>query len=160
MILLGQYRQRAATRGGTDPAAEAFHRPSSWKWCAGARSCEAAQGQNRVNIFLVGYHIALDHTVDNVIKIIQRDLPAGPTHARICATSLNLKKSKSTGAGNQVETLKGVKIDRKKYGLLDARLWRDASWSRGWTGELRSRLTPFSNCSCHELTRLSVTTKS
>ncbi len=68
---------------------------------------------------LVGYHIALDH-MDDVIRVIRgsssRAVARESLHEFFENRSVNLLALR---IGDKAETLKGVKLDRKKYGLAD-----------------------------------------
>ncbi len=66
---------------------------------------------------LLGYQIALDH-LDDVIRII-RGSRAAPMPARICSTISETRRRRCARIGRRAETLKGVKLDRKTYGLSD-----------------------------------------
>jgi DNA gyrase subunit A len=76
------------------------------------------KAQEREHI-LLGYHIALDH-MDDVIRIIR-----GSSSRAIARESLHEYFENKTVSllalreGGRPETVKGVKLDRKKYGLAD-----------------------------------------
>ncbi len=66
---------------------------------------------------LLGYHIALDH-LDNVIKVIRGSSSRANARENLFAYFDNKSVNIITGS-EKTETLKGVKLDRKKYGLSD-----------------------------------------
>ena len=76
------------------------------------------KAQEREHI-LLGYHIALDH-MDDVIRIIR-----GSSSRAVAREGLHEYFENKTVSllalreGGRVETLKGVKLDRKRYGLAD-----------------------------------------
>ncbi len=96
---------------------------------------------------LVGYNIALDH-VDNVIRIIRGS--SSRANARENLHDFFQNKSIQvlpTGprAGDKTETLKGVKLDNKRYGLADDVL-----------GLSYAQIDALLELQLHRLTRLSV----
>ena len=107
---------------------------------------ELRKAEEREHI-LLGYNIALDH-VDNVIRIIR-----GSTSRANARENLHdFFQNKSiqvlpTGprAGDKTETLKGVKLDNKKYGMPD-----DA------VGLSYAQIDALLELQLHRLTRLSV----
>ena len=113
---------------------------------------ELRKAEEREHI-LLGYHIALDH-VDDVIKIIRGSSSRANARENLHDFFEN-KEVKILGAGGRTETLKGVKLDRKKYGLIE-----DASLAR-WTSRNRNGLSfvqidAILELQLHRLTRLSV----
>src|SRR3984893_10766612 len=68
---------------------------------------------------LLGYHIAVDH-LDNAIKIIRGSASRANARENLHAYFSNKSVEIVSGArGEKKETLKGVKLDNKKYGLSD-----------------------------------------
>ena len=66
---------------------------------------------------LLGYHIAVDH-LDNAIKIIRGSASRANARENLHAYFSNKSVEIVSGArGEKTETLKGVKLDAKKYGL-------------------------------------------
>jgi DNA gyrase subunit A len=65
---------------------------------------------------LLGYQIALDH-VDDVVKIIRGS--SSRANARENLHDYFENKTITIQVGNRNETMKGVKLDRKKYGFPD-----------------------------------------
>jgi len=66
---------------------------------------------------LLGYHIAVDH-LDNAIKIIRGSASRANARENLHAYFSNKSVEIISGArGEKTETLKGVKLDAKKYGL-------------------------------------------
>jgi len=66
---------------------------------------------------LLGYHIAVDH-LDNAIKIIRGSVSRANARENLHAYFSNKSVEIVSGArGEKTETLKGVKLDAKKYGL-------------------------------------------
>jgi DNA gyrase subunit A len=92
---------------------------------------------------LVGYHISLDH-VDNVIKIIRGSSSRANARENLHEFFEN-KEVRILGAGDRTETIKGVKLDRKKYGLPD-----------DVTGLSYAQIDAILELQLHRLTRLSV----
>src|ERR1700684_3163892 len=101
---------------------------------------------------LVGYHIALDH-VDNVIKIIRGSSSRANARENLHDFFEN-KEVKILTAGNRTETLKGIKLDRKKYGLLDVGC--GAAHARARIGLSYAQIDAILELQLHRLTRLSV----
>src|ERR1700693_2614336 len=66
---------------------------------------------------LLGYQKALDH-LDEILKIIRGSSSRANARENLHDFFEN-KDVKILTAGNKTETLKGIKLDRKKYGLLD-----------------------------------------
>jgi DNA gyrase subunit A len=112
---------------------------------------ELRKAQAREHI-LIGYHIALDH-VDNVIKIIR-----GSTSRQNARENLHdffeNKEVKILTAGGRNETIKGVKIDRKKYGIVDVGF--GAAEAGSGTGLSFAQIDAILELQLHRLTRLSV----
>jgi DNA gyrase subunit A len=107
---------------------------------------ELRKAEEREHI-LLGYNIALDH-VDNVIRIIRGS--SSRANARENLHDFFQNKSIQvlpTGprAGDKTETLKGVKLDNKKYGMPD-----DA------VGLSYAQIDALLELQLHRLTRLSV----
>jgi DNA gyrase subunit A len=68
---------------------------------------------------LLGYHIAVDH-LDSAIKIIRGSASRANARENLHAYFSNKSVEIVSGArGEKKETLKGVKLDNKKYGLPD-----------------------------------------
>jgi len=68
---------------------------------------------------LLGYHIAVDH-LDSAIKIIRGSASRANARDNLHAYFSNKSVEIVSGArGEKTETLKGVKLDAKKYGLSD-----------------------------------------
>ena len=88
---------------------------------------------------LLGYHIALDH-VDNVIRIIRGSSSRADARENLHEYFRKQDVEISARAARSTETLKGVKLDRKKYGISS----RDDVDRASAT----SRSTPSSNCNC------------
>ncbi len=101
---------------------------------------------------LVGYHISLDH-VDNVIKIIRGSSSRANARENLHDFFEN-KEVKILTAGNRTETLKGIKLDRKKYGLLDVGF--GAAQAGAGIGLSYAQIDAILELQLHRLTRLSV----
>jgi DNA gyrase subunit A len=101
---------------------------------------------------LVGYHISLDH-VDNVIKIIRGSSSRANARENLHDFFEN-KEVKILTAGNRTETLKGIKLDRKKYGLLDVGF--GAVQPGAGIGLTYPQIDAILELQLHRLTRLSV----
>jgi DNA gyrase subunit A len=101
---------------------------------------------------LVGYHISLDH-VDDVIKIIRGSSSRANARENLHDFFEN-KEVKILTAGNRTETLKGIKLDRKKYGLLDVGF--GATQAGAGTGLSYPQIDAILELQLHRLTRLSV----
>ena len=101
---------------------------------------------------LVGYHISLDH-VDNVIKIIRGSSSRANARENLHNFFEN-KEVKILGAGEKTVTLKGVKLDRKKYGLLDVGF--GATQAGAGIGLSYVQIDAILELQLHRLTRLSV----
>jgi DNA gyrase subunit A len=101
---------------------------------------------------LVGYHISLDH-VDNVIKIIRGSSSRANARENLHDFFEN-KEVKILTAGNRTETLKGIKLDRKKYGLLDVGF--GATQAGAGIGLSYTQIDAILELQLHRLTRLSV----
>src|SRR6204780_5453996 len=101
---------------------------------------------------LVGYHISLDH-VDNVIKIIRGSSSRANARENLHDFFEN-KEVKILTAGNKTETLKGIKLDRKKYGLLDVGF--GAAQAGAGIGLSYVQIDAILELQLHRLTRLSV----
>ena len=101
---------------------------------------------------LVGYHISLDH-VDNVIKIIRGSASRANARENLHDFFEN-KEVKILTAGNRTETLKGIKLDRKKYGLLDVGF--GAAQAGAGIGLSYAQIDAILELQLHRLTRLSV----
>ncbi len=101
---------------------------------------------------LVGYHIALDH-VDNVIKIIRGSSSRANARENLHDFFEN-KEVTILGAGNKTETLKGIKLDRKKYGILDVGF--GATQAGAGIGLSYVQIDAILELQLHRLTRLSV----
>ena len=101
---------------------------------------------------LVGYHISLDH-VDNVIKIIRGSSSRANARENLHDFFEN-KEVKILTAGNKTETLKGIKLDRKKYGLLDVGF--GATQAGAGIGLSYVQIDAILELQLHRLTRLSV----
>jgi DNA gyrase subunit A len=101
---------------------------------------------------LIGYHIALDH-VDDVIRIIRGSSSRANARENLHDFFQN-KEVKILGAGGRSETLKGVKLDRKKYGLLDVGF--GAVEADAGIGLSFAQIDAILELQLHRLTRLSV----
>src|ERR1700691_3007599 len=101
---------------------------------------------------LVGYHISLDH-VDNVIKIIRGSSSRANARENLHDFFEN-KEVKILTAGNRTETLKGIKLDRKKYSLLDVGF--GATQAGAGIGLTYPQIDAILELQLHRLTRLSV----
>jgi len=99
---------------------------------------------------LVGYHISLDH-VDSVIRIIRGSSSRANARENLHDFFEN-KDVRILGAGEKMETLKGIKLDRKKYGLSDDR----AAQADGGIGLSYVQIDAILELQLHRLTRLSV----
>jgi DNA gyrase subunit A len=77
---------------------------------------ELRKAREREHI-LLGYHIALDY-IDDVIKIIRGS--SSRANARENLFQFFTNKSIRVQVGNSEQTLKGVKLDAKKYGIIAA----------------------------------------
>ncbi len=103
---------------------------------------------------LVGYHISLDH-VDNVIKIIRGSSSRANARENLHDFFEN-KDIKILGAGDKTETLKGVKLDRKKYGLIDVTGGLLGVQAGAGIGLSYAQIDAILELQLHRLTRLSV----
>src|SRR6202166_5151754 len=112
---------------------------------------ELRKAESREHI-LVGYHIALDH-VDNVIKIIRGSSSRANARENLHDFFEN-KEVKILTAGNKTEILKGIKLDRKKYGLLDVGF--GATQAGAGIGLSNVQIDAILELQLHRLTRLSV----
>ena len=101
---------------------------------------------------LIGYRISLDH-VDNVIKIIRGSSSRANARENLHDFFDN-KDVKIVGAGERSETIRGVKLDRKKYGLLDVGF--GATQADAGTGLSYVQIDAILELQLHRLTRLSV----
>ncbi len=101
---------------------------------------------------LLGYHIALDH-VDNVIRIIRGSSSRANARENLHDFFEN-KEVKIQTAGGRTETIKGVKIDRKKYGLVDVGF--GAMQAGAGPGLSFVQIDAILELQLHRLTRLSV----
>ncbi len=101
---------------------------------------------------LIGYHISLDH-VDNVIKIIRGSSSRANARENLHDFFEN-KEVKILNASNKTETLKGIKLDRKKYGLLDVGF--GAVQAGAGIGLSYVQIDAILELQLHRLTRLSV----
>jgi DNA gyrase subunit A len=77
---------------------------------------ELRKAREREHI-LLGYHIALDY-IDDVIKIIRGSSSRASARENLFQFFTN--KSIRVQVGNSEQTLKGVKLDAKKYGIIAA----------------------------------------
>ena len=112
---------------------------------------ELRKAQAREHI-LLGYHIALDH-VDNVIKIIRGSSSRQNARENLHDFFEN-KEVKIQTAGGRTETIKGVKIDRKKYGIVDVGF--GAGEAGAGSGLSFTQIDAILELQLHRLTRLSV----
>src|SRR4029077_6151291 len=112
---------------------------------------ELRKAQSREHI-LLGYHIPLD-PVDNVIKIIRGSSSRADAREKLHYFFEN-KEVKILTAGGRTETLKGVKLDRKKYGILDVGL--GATQAGAGIGLSFVQIDAILELQLHRLTRLSV----
>jgi len=107
------------------------------------------KAQEREHI-LLGYQIALDH-VDNVVKIIRGS--SSRANARENLHEYFENKTISILVGTRTESLKGIKLDRKKYGLPeDAQL----AGAEAGIGLSYIQIDAILELQLHRLTRLSV----
>src|ERR1700690_3382479 len=107
---------------------------------------ELRKAREREHI-LLGYHIALDY-IDDVIKIIRGS--SSRANARENLREFFTSKSIRVLVGNSEQTLKGVKLDAKKYGLAGA-------ISSGETPGLSYlQIDAILELQLHRLTRLSI----
>jgi DNA gyrase subunit A len=94
---------------------------------------------------LLGYRIAVDH-LDNAIKIIRGSASRANARENLHAYFSNKSVEIVSGSrGEKTETLKGIKLDNKKYGLPD-----DA------TGLSLIQIDAILELQLHRLTRLSI----
>jgi DNA gyrase subunit A len=94
---------------------------------------------------LLGYRIAVDH-LDNAIKIIRGSASRANARENLFAYFSNKSVEIISGArGDKTETLKGIKLDNKKYGISD-----DA------TGLSLIQIDAILELQLHRLTRLSI----
>jgi DNA gyrase subunit A len=112
---------------------------------------ELRKAESREHI-LIGYHISLDH-VDNVIKVIRGSSSRANARENLHDFFEN-KEVKILTAGNKTETLKGIKLDRKKYGLLDVGF--GAVQAGAGIGLSYVQIDAILELQLHRLTRLSV----
>jgi len=112
---------------------------------------ELRKAESREHI-LIGYHISLDH-VDNVIKVIRGSSSRANARENLHDFFEN-KEVKILTAGNKIETLKGIKLDRKKYGLLDVGF--GAVQAGAGIGLSYVQIDAILELQLHRLTRLSV----
>src|SRR5215469_4873873 len=112
---------------------------------------ELRKAQAREHI-LLGYHVALDH-VDNVIKIIRGSSSRQNARENLHDFFEN-KEVKIQTAGGRTETVKGVKIDRKKYGVVDVGF--GAAQAGAGEGLSFVQIDAILELQLHRLTRLSV----
>ncbi|MGH9679135.1 MAG: DNA gyrase C-terminal beta-propeller domain-containing protein, partial [Candidatus Acidiferrales bacterium] len=103
---------------------------------------------------LLGYRIALDH-VDNVIRIIRGSSSRANARENLHDFFDN-KEVKITGASGRTETLKGVKLDRKKYGLIEETAALANVPGETGTGLSFVQIDAILELQLHRLTRLSV----
>jgi DNA gyrase subunit A len=93
---------------------------------------------------LLGYRIAVDH-LDNVIKIVRSSASRANARENLFAYFSNKSVEVLTGRGERTESLKGVKLDAKKYDV---------------TGELTglsyTQIDAILELQLHRLTRLSI----
>jgi DNA gyrase subunit A len=101
---------------------------------------------------LLGYHIALDN-VDNVIKIIRGSSSRANARENLHEFFEN-KEITIQNASGRNETLKGVKLDRKKYGILDVGF--GATQAGAGIGLSYVQIDAILELQLHRLTRLSV----
>jgi DNA gyrase subunit A len=112
---------------------------------------ELRKAESREHI-LIGYHISLDH-VDNVIKVIRGSSSRANARENLHDFFEN-KEVKIITAGNKTETLKGIKLDRKKYGMLDVGF--GAVQAGAGIGLSYVQIDAILELQLHRLTRLSV----
>jgi DNA gyrase subunit A len=112
---------------------------------------ELRKAEEREHI-LLGYHIALDH-VENVIKIIRGSSSRANARENLHDFFEN-EEVKILTAGGRTETLKGIKLDRKKYGLLDVGF--GATQAGAGIGLSYVQIDAILELQLHRLTRLSV----
>jgi DNA gyrase subunit A len=108
---------------------------------------ELRKAQEREHI-LLGYRIALDH-IDDVIKIIRGS--SSRANARENLHEFFENKSVRVLVGGRETTIKGVKLDAKKYGLLGEAIDRGAT-----PGLSYLQIDAILELQLHRLTQLSV----
>jgi DNA gyrase subunit A len=103
---------------------------------------------------LLGYHIALDH-IDEVIKIIRGS--SSRANARENLHDFFLNKSVRVLVGGKETTIKGVKLDPKKYDILAAEAGRGSVVASGdGFGLSYIQIDAILELQLHRLTQLSV----
>ena len=103
---------------------------------------------------LLGYHIALDH-IDEVIKIIRGS--SSRANARENLHDFFLNKSVRVLVGGKETTIKGVKLDPKKYDILAAEAGRGGVVASGeGFGLSYIQIDAILELQLHRLTQLSV----
>src|SRR5579862_4911809 len=112
---------------------------------------ELRKAEDREHI-LLGFKKALEH-LDNVIKIIRGSSSRANARENLHEFFQN-KEVKILTAGNRTETLKGIKLDRKKYGLLDVGF--GAVQPGAGIGLTYPQIDAILELQLHRLTRLSV----
>ena len=93
---------------------------------------------------LLGYQIAVDH-LDNVIRIVRGSSSRANARENLFAYFGNKSVEILTGRGERTETLKGVKLDAKRYGI-----------SGDLTGLSYIQIDAILELQLHRLTRLSI----
>ncbi len=93
---------------------------------------------------LLGYQIAVDH-LDNVIRIVRGSSSRANARENLFAYFGNKSVEILTGRGERTETLKGVKLDAKRYGI-----------SGELTGLSYIQIDAILELQLHRLTRLSI----
>src|SRR5256885_2665935 len=95
---------------------------------------------------LLGYRIAVDH-MDNVIKIVRGSSSRANARENLHTYFENKSVTILTGAGEKTETLKGVKLDGKRYGIAETAVALGLSYIQ---------IDAILELQLHRLTRLSI----
>jgi DNA gyrase subunit A len=95
---------------------------------------------------LLGYRIAVDH-MDNVIKIVRGSSSRANARENLHTYFENKSVTILTGAGEKTETLKGVKLDGKRYGIAETAVPLGLSYIQ---------IDAILELQLHRLTRLSI----
>jgi DNA gyrase subunit A len=95
---------------------------------------------------LLGYRIAVDH-LDNVIKIVRGSSSRANARENLHEYFENKSVTILTGVGEKTESLKGVKLDAKRYGIAEAAVPLGLSYIQ---------IDAILELQLHRLTRLSI----
>src|ERR1700740_428529 len=95
---------------------------------------------------LLGYHIAVDH-LDSAIKIIRGSASRANARENLHAYFENKSVTILTGVGEKTESLKGVKLDGKRYGIAETAIPLGLSYIQ---------IDAILELQLHRLTRLSI----